>query len=339
MNTIVLQSPGNFVAAQRDAHRACGAGEVRVGIRRIGICGTDLHAFKGDQPFFKYPRVLGHELGVEVLETGAGVSGLDVGDYCAVEPYLHCGKCPACLSGKTNCCEHLVVLGVHEDGGMTEELVLPAGKLHRSDVLPLEHLALVEMLSIGAHAVARAGIQVQDKVLVVGAGPIGLSVCQFVKLAGADPVVFELDPQRRAFCESFLGVSTCIAPDQNPPAQLRELMQGTLPDVVFDATGSSRSMHQAFDLVGTGGKLVFVGLVLGDIAFHNPEFHRKELTLLSSRNATSADFSYVIRMLEAGHINLTPWITHRTDFDSLITAFPDWLTRDAGVVKAMVDVA
>ncbi|MEM8487847.1 MAG: zinc-binding alcohol dehydrogenase family protein [Bacteroidota bacterium] len=338
MKTIVLQEPGRFVAEARESIRACAAGEARVKIRRIGVCGTDLHAFEGDQPFFKYPRVLGHELGVEVAEVGKGVTGIAIGDYCAVEPYLNCGKCPACISGRTNCCEQLIVLGVHEDGGMAESLVVPAGKLHRSDVLPLEHLALVEMLSIGAHAVSRAAVKVQDKVLVVGAGPIGLSVSQFVKLAGAEPVVFELDPSRRAFCEEFLGISTCVAPTANPVAQLRELLNGAMPDIVFDATGSSRSMHQSFELVGTAGKLVFVGLVLGDIAFHNPEFHRKELTLMSSRNATAADFAYVIRMLEAGHINLTPWITHRAAFDDMIATFPDWLDRDAGVVKAMIDL-
>ncbi len=338
MNTIVLQKPGEFIYDRRDALHDCGPDDVRVKVRRIGVCGTDLHAFKGDQPFFKYPRVLGHELGVEVMAVGDNVTGFECGDFCAVEPYINCGKCRACKTGKTNCCAHLVVLGVHEDGGMTEMMHVPARKLHRSHVLPLEHLALVEMLSIGAHAVSRAQVQAGDNVLVVGAGPIGLSVSQFVKLAGAEPVVFELDAQRRAFCRAFPGIESCIAPGEHPMMQLRDLMDGALPDIVFDATGNSRSMHQAFELVGTGGKLVFVGLVLGDIAFHNPEFHRKEVTLMSSRNATADDFAYVIRMLEAGRINLTPWITHRAPFHDMVSAFPGWLDRDAGVVKAMIDI-
>lgn len=337
MKTLVLESPGTFKTEDRPAPGEMGPDEVRVRVRRIGVCGTDLHAFKGDQPFFSYPRVLGHELGVEVLDPG--LSGLEAGDHCAVEPYLHCGACPACKAGRTNCCQKLVVLGVHEDGGMTGELVLPAAKLHPSKSLPLEHLALVEMLTIGAHAVGRAGLNARHRVLVVGAGPIGLSVAQFALLAGAEPVVFEMDALRRAFCYNFLGIEHCMAPGDNPMAQLRKVFDGALPDVVFDATGNALSMHRSFSFVESGGTLVFVGLILGEISFHNPEFHRKEMTLLSSRNATSGDFEYVIRMLEAGKINLTPWITHRTPFENVPADFSRWLDRAEGVVKAMVDVA
>ncbi|MFK7845667.1 MAG: zinc-binding alcohol dehydrogenase family protein [Rhodothermales bacterium] len=338
MNTLVLKEPGQFAFENRPALVEPAQGDVRVRVRRIGVCGTDLHAFKGDQPFFNYPRVLGHELGVEVLSLGSESSGLQVGDYCAIEPYLNCGVCVPCKSGKTNCCEKLLVLGVHEDGGMTEEMIVPAAKLHKSASLPLEHLALVEMLSIGAHAVSRAKLEIQDKVLVVGAGPIGLSVIQFAKLAGVEPVVFEMDETRRAFCSSFLGIDACVAPAENPMDQLRELMHGALPDVVFDATGNSTSMHRSFELIGAGGTLVFVGLILGDISFYNPEFHRKELTLKSSRNATSSDFDYVVRMLESGKINITPWITHRTNFNNTLNEFPSWLKREEGVVKAMIDL-
>ena len=338
MNTIVLNEPGSFSFENRTLDALTSETDARVRVRRIGVCGTDLHAFKGDQPFFSYPRVLGHELGVEIVSLGSEGAGLEVGDYCAVEPYLNCGRCAPCKSGKTNCCEKLHVLGVHEDGGMTEEMIVPMAKLHKSKRLPLEHLALVEMLSIGAHAVARAGLNIQDKVLVVGAGPIGLSVIQFAKIAGVEPIVFEMDEQRRRFCRSFLNVDLCVAPESNPMDQLRELTGGALPDVVFDATGNSQSMHRSFELAGAGGTLVFVGLILGDISFYNPEFHRKELTLKSSRNATSSDFDYVVRMLESGKINITPWITHRTSFGNTIDEFPSWLKREEGVVKAMIDL-
>lgn len=338
MNTIVLSEPGKFRFEDRTAKTTMGPSDVRVKVRRIGICGTDLHAFKGDQPFFSYPRVLGHELAVEVIESGEVDAGLTAGDYCSVEPYLNCGNCSPCRAGRTNCCEQLVVLGVHEDGGMTDEIVVPANKLHKSSRLPLEHLALVEMLTIGAHAVARARLDTQDRVVVVGAGPIGLSVAQFVKLAGIDPVVLEMDAQRRTFCSTFLGIDACIDPGQNVMEQLREVMHGCLPDVVFDATGNSISMHRSFELVASGGTLVFVGLIQGDISFFNPEFHRKEMTLMSSRNATANDFEYVIRMLESGKINLTPWITHRASFGDTIKVFPRWLNREEGVVKAMIDV-
>lgn len=338
MKTIVLSKPGLFEVEDRPEPEPLKSGEALVSIRRVGVCGTDLHAFKGDQPFFSYPRVLGHELGVEVVAVHESNGQLDIGDFCTVEPYLHCGRCGPCKKGRTNCCESLHVFGVHSDGGLCKFMKVPAAKLHRSSNLPLEHLALVEMLSIGAHAVSRSGATARDHVLVIGAGPIGLGVTQFAQLIGAEPVVLEVDQQRRDFCQRFLGIEHCVAPTDDTQEQLRHYFDGNLPDIVFDATGNRASMHAAFGLVASGGTLVLVGLFVGDLSFHDPEFHRKELTLMSSRNATSADFNYVIQMLESGKINLTPWITHRAAFDDMITTFPTWLKRETGVVKAMIDI-
>ena len=338
MKTVVLEHPGSFTLEDRPLPDFSQPSETLVQVRRIGVCGTDLHAFKGDQPFFSYPRVLGHELGVEVLEVGDSSAHVGVGDYCAVEPYYNCGVCSACRIGKTNCCEQLSVLGVHEDGGMCEHVVIPTHKLHPSSILPLEHLALVEMLTIGAHAVRRAQIQAQHRVAVIGAGPIGLGAIQFSRLAGAEPVVLEIDERRRAFCADFLGIENPINPLETPVDKLKDHFGGDLPDIVLDATGNPTSMHNAFDYVSAAGTLVFIGLFVGDISFHDPEFHRRELTLMSSRNATASDFSYVIRMLERGRINLNPWITHRTELGFVTDEFASWLDRDQGVIKAMIDI-
>ena len=337
MKTLVLETPGAFVTQHRPSLAPPELGEARVRIRRIGVCGTDLHAFKGDQPFFSYPRVLGHELGVEVLEVN-GESSLEAGQYCTVEPYLACGQCGPCKQGKTNCCTELVVLGVHEDGGMCEEMNLPLDRLHASSSLPLEHLALVEPLCIGAHAVARAGIGARDHVAIVGAGPIGLATAQFALLAGAEPIIVEVSAHRKAFCEQFMDVKGCVDGAAGTEEALKEAFGGDLPDVVFDANGNANAMTKAFDLVASGGKLVFVGLVKDHISFYDPEFHRRELTLLSSRNATGSDFRYVIEMLEEGRINLTPWITHRASLDEVAESFPEWLDPESEVVKAMIDV-
>ena len=338
MKTVILDKPGSFALTNRPEPALSRPDEAIVRVRRIGVCGTDLHAYKGDQPFFSYPRVLGHELGVEILELGQSSPLLRVGDYCSVEPYYNCEACSACKMGKTNCCESLKVIGVHEDGGMCEILSVPMNKLHPSRELPLEHLSLVEMLTIGAHAVWRAKVSPRDKVLVIGAGPIGLSAIQFVRLAGADPVVFEMDPARRSFCKNFLGVDRVLDPADEPLEKLKQYLNGALPDVVLDATGNPTSMQNAFNYTGSGGRLVMIGLFIGDLSFYDPEFHRKELTLMSSRNATPADFDYVIRMLEEGRINLNPWITHRTDIDSVVDVFPSFLDKSQCVVKAMIDV-
>ncbi|MCX6047055.1 MAG: zinc-binding alcohol dehydrogenase family protein [Chloroflexi bacterium] len=339
MKTIILEQPGQFRLTETEAPTQPGAGEALVRVRRVGICGTDLHAFRGRQPFFSYPRILGHELGVEIVALGANDPnlGLKVGDVCAVEPYLNCGQCSACRRGKTNCCQNLKVLGVHTDGGMREWITVPVTKLHKAKSATLDHLALVEMLCIGAHAVRRAQLEPGEPVLVIGAGPIGLSTIQFAKLAGANVTVMEMSDKRMEFAQRHLAIDQWVDGRQEPVPQLQALLGGELPTTVFDATGNPQSMMKAFNLGAQGGKLVFVGLVQGELSFQDPEFHRREMTLFASRNATSADFAYVIQMIDEGKINLDPWITHRASPEELITEFANWLDPERGVVKAMLE--
>jgi 2-desacetyl-2-hydroxyethyl bacteriochlorophyllide A dehydrogenase len=316
-------------------------------VRRIGICGTDLHAYQGNQPFFTYPRVLGHELGVEVVEVADGPEGgegIRAGDRCAVEPYLSCGSCIACRSGKTNCCVRLEVLGVHADGGMRELIALPVRALHRSDTLSLDQLALVEPLCVGAHAVTRAGIDADECVLVIGAGPIGLSVIQFASLAGAKVLVMDVNRDRLEFAREHFQVEAVIEAGEGAAGEagidrVHALTDGDMPAVVFDATGNQRSMTGAFDLPAHGGRLVLVGLFQGDVTFHDPAAHRRELTLLCSRNASAADFRRVIGLLESGRVATAQWISHRVPFgDGVIDGFPQWLDPQSRFIKAVIDV-
>ena len=339
MKTIVLQEPGRLCLAEAASPGPPGPGEALVRVHRVGICGSDLHAFRGRQSFITYPRILGHELGVEVvaLGSGAGEAGLRVGDRCCVEPYLDCGRCSACRRGKPNCCLNLGVLGIHVDGGMQELLRLPVAKLHRSSRLSYDELALVETLCIGAHAVGRARLRAEDSVLVIGSGPIGMSVIQFVQAAGIHPIVVEVLDSRLEFCRRQLGVECLVDGRRDPEPQIRGHLAGDLPTAVFDATGNTRSMHQAFGYVAHGGRLVFVGHVRDDITFHDPDFHLRELTLLASRNATSEDFARVLGLVEAGKVNLGPWITHRASPEDIVSEFPRWLEPGSGVVKAVLE--
>jgi len=336
MKTLMLETPGALRFTETAEPPAPGPGEALIRVRQVGVCGTDYHAFLGEQPFFTYPRVLGHELGVEVVAVGPGVDDLEVGARCAVEPYFSCGHCPACHRGTTNCCVNLRVFGVHIDGGLRERAVVPAARLHAAPGLSFEQLALVEPLSIGAHAVARAALSDGERVLVVGAGPIGLSVIQFALLAGADVTVMDISAQRLTFCRRLWPRVTVIDARDNPLAALQAQVGDDLPTAVFDATGNQRSMMASFQYAAHGGRLIFVGLFQGDVTFHDPDFHRRELTLLATRNATGADFRRIIGYLEASQLDLSPWITHRASFDTLIDAFPGWLTRDSGVIKAVV---
>jgi 2-desacetyl-2-hydroxyethyl bacteriochlorophyllide A dehydrogenase len=311
MLQVTLVTPGRFAGGQAPVpDRPEGHALVRV--HRVGVCGTDLHAFRGRQPFFNYPRVLGHELGVEVLDAGGGADALPAGVHCAVEPYLNCGTCVACRHGRPNCCSRLSVIGVHQDGGMREVITVPAGKLHASSRLSYEQLALVETLAIGAHAVERAEVAGDQFVLVIGAGPIGLSVVQFARAAGARVAVLDTSPARLGLCRGAWQVEHVVdGRSATAEAEVMAIGGGDLPAVVFDATGNPQSMCAAFGWPCAGGRLVFVGLVQGEISFNDPDFHRRELTLLATRNARPESFRAIIAAIEAGRIDTAPWITHR----------------------------
>ena len=337
MKAIVLEQPGTFRLTTMDEPGTPGPGEALVRVRQVGVCGTDLHAYQGTQPFFTYPRILGHELSVEVVATGALEQELAPGTLCAVEPYFHCGRCPACRRGKPNCCLNLQVFGVHIDGGMREFAHIPTRYLHPSQALSYEQLALVEPLAIGSHAVSRAQINEGEQVLVVGAGPIGLAVTQFALLAGARVSVMDVSEQRLASCRRYWPQVTCIDGRDKPSTTLQRQFGDDLPTVVFDATGNVQSMQAAFSYVGHGGRLIFVGLFQGDITFHDPEFHRRELTLLSSRNATATDFRQIITFLEKDQINLAPWITYHAGVDAVPDTFPNWFNYESGIIKAMIE--
>ena len=338
MKTITLEEPGRFSLTETPAPtEGLGVDEALVRVRKVGICGTDLHAFRGKQPFFTYPRILGHELGVEIVQAASNSRGLKPGDLCAVEPYLNCGRCVACRRGKTNCCTTLKVLGVHIDGGMREFIKVPLSKLHKSATLSLDQLALIETLGIGAHAVDRARLEAGETVLVVGAGPIGLSVIQFAQLAQVKLIVLDINEQRLDFCKRHLKVEHTILAQNNSLQQLQELSSGELATAVFDATGNSGSMHESFRYLANGGRLVFVGLFQGDVTFNDPDFHRRELSILATRNSTSADFGRIVKYVESGVIDTNPWITHRASCVEMPAEFAGWLEPRAGVIKAVVE--
>ena len=337
MLSISLDQPGHF-SAQTDAPEPTpGPGEALVRVHRIGVCGTDLHAFAGRQPFFAFPRILGHELGVEIVDPGDVPGDLQAGDRCSVEPYLNCGHCVACRHGKPNCCASLRVMGVHIDGGMRPLLCVPAHKLHKSATLDYEQLALIETLGIGAHAVERAAPTAADFVLVIGAGPIGLSVVPFAVESGARVAVMDLAQDRLDFCQRECPSIHRVTAGPDAIDQLKVIGDGDLPTVVIDATGNPKSMASTFELVSPGGRIVFVGLFQGDVSFNDPNFHRREITLMASRNALPGTFRSIINLVEAGKLDPRRWITHRTTLADVPTTFPTF-PGAPGLVKAMIEV-
>jgi alcohol dehydrogenase len=340
MKALQLVEPKHWQLIDIQEPPAPAAGEAVVRVHEVGICGTDYSGYLGKMPFYSYPRIPGHELGVEVVAVGEGVNNVQPGDRCSVEPYINCQQCYSCRSGHTNCCEHHQTLGVHCDGGMRPMFTLPARKLHISRKLSFEQLALVETLAIGCHAVERGAPKPGEVVLVIGAGPIGLSVVEFAKLSGARTVVMDTNERRLEFVRDSMKVpDTLLSKDVEENVKALEAIgSGTLPQVVIDATGSHHSMSAALRYLSFAGRLVYVGVTSEELHFGHPLMHRRELTLLASRNALSTDFSRIIQLIEDGKIDTNPWITHRAPLEEVQERFADWLNPANGVLKAVVSV-
>lgn len=339
MKAIRLREPGKWETLEiTTADENLALGEALLKIKKIGVCGTDLHAFRGTQPFFNYPRILGHELAVEVVAIADDVENVKVGDLCSVEPYYNDIIGQAVRRGKTNCGEHLKVLGVHVDGGMCEYIKYPAKFLHTSNQLSEDQLALIEPLAIGCHAVDRARIHKEDIVLVIGAGPIGLGTIQFAQLTGARVIAMDIDQGKLQKCKDITGISDLLTAEGEVEEKLRQMLEGDLPTVILDATGNSKSMMNTFDYVAAGGTIVFIGLFIGDVVFHDPLFHKKEITLMASRAAMSKDFSRIIRLVEQGKIDPSAYITHRLEFDQIPSEFEKLYDKGSGLIKAIIDL-
>lgn len=322
MKQIVLEHPGKF--AERAAPEPIAEpGEALIRMERVGVCGSDFHAFTGSHPVYTYPRILGHELSGVVIEAPENPKGIRAGDRCAVEPYMSCGKCRACLHGKRNCCENIRLLGIHVDGGMQEYLSVSIELLHKSEKLSLDQLALVETLGIGAHAVARGNVEKDQEVLVVGAGPIGIAVAQFATVAQSTVHIVEKNEWRRRFVEK-MGYTT--SPE----------IGGRQADAVFDATGNPQAMSHSLAAVATAGNLIFVGLTNKLVPIDDALFHKKEVTLYSSRNSAGL-FPSIIQLIEQGEVDTSYWITDRLALSEVPSQFES-LTKKKSLIKAIVNV-
>jgi 2-desacetyl-2-hydroxyethyl bacteriochlorophyllide A dehydrogenase len=334
MRVLTCTTPGSF-AYSETAKPVLKEGHTLLQVKRVGVCGTDLHAFEGTQPFFSYPRILGHEIAAVIVETDR--NDFETGEAVTIIPYFNCGNCIACRSGKPNCCAQLQVCGVHIDGGMADYLSVPSYSLVHGHGLNFDELALVEPLAIGAHGIRRAGIQKNEFALVVGAGPIGIGVIEFARIAGAQVIVMDVRENRLDFCGTRLQVRHTINPSkENAIEKLMKITGGEMPSVVIDATGNLAAINHSFQYLSQGGRYVLVGLQKGGISFSHPEFHKREATLMSSRNATREDFTHVMDCIKKGWIKPADYITHRTGFEHVQNEFSQWLDPANRVIKAMI---
>ena len=336
MKVLLCDEPGRLRLTERP-EPVPAEGEALVRIRRVGICGTDFHIYQGKHPFLQYPRVMGHELSGTIERAPAG-SGLVAGQNCYIVPYLSCGHCVACRKGVTNACQNISVLGVHCDGGMAELISVPARNVVPVGDTPLDDAAMIEFLAIGAHGVNRGGIAAEDRVLVVGSGPIGMSAVIFAKARGAHVTVMDLREDRLAFTQDALGADALLRADDEAEAKAGAATAGDFYDCVIDCTGNRAAMQRGFGFVGHGGRYVLVSVVRDDIVFSDPEFHKRETTLFASRNAQPDDFAEVVRQMQAGRVPTRALRTHRGALADGPELFRDWLRPEAGVIKAILEL-
>jgi 2-desacetyl-2-hydroxyethyl bacteriochlorophyllide A dehydrogenase len=337
MKALVCEQPGSFQYVTKE-QPAAEKGRAILKVKRIGICGTDLHAFEGTQPFFAYPRVLGHELGCEIADVDPS-TGFTIGERVTLIPYFNCGECIACRNGLPNCCAAINVFGVHVDGGMTEFISVPVSALLHGGDMSFDELALVEPLAIGAHGIGRAGVRPGEFVLVIGAGPIGLGIMEFGRIAGGQVIAMDVNDNRLNFCKDKLNVQHTINPlNEDVLQRLKEITNGDMPTVVIDATGNQKAINSAFLYMAHGARYVLVGLQKGELIVSHPEFHKREATLMSSRNATQEDFDHVMNCMKQKLVDPSTYITHRVQFDEVKVNFESWLDPKNGVIKAMVEL-
>lgn len=340
MKAIEFTAPETITLIDAPDAPAPGPGEAAVRTHRMGICGTDLACYLGRFPFFSYPRIPGHELGLEVVAVGDGVDHVKPGDRCSLEPYVNDPGSRTSRAGHSNCCPSVEVIGVHTPGGLRQgTFTVPARKLHPGNDLSYDQLALIETLAIGFHAVERARPRAGETVLVIGAGPIGLACLEFLRLIeGVTPLVMDRVPGRLDFCRETLGIEGILAGDEAIGA-LEEKTHGQLAEVVIDATGSPASMSTCFDFAAFAGRVVYVGITTAELTFpHAPVFHRRELTLLASRNALPQDFEQIIALIRAGRIDTDKWITHRLPFDQVPDGFARFTDPTTGAIKALIEI-
>lgn len=335
MQIIVCNKPGKLEYKEEVCNRV-NPGFSLLKVKAIGICGTDLHAFEGTQPYFSYPRVLGHEIAAEVVETSN--PEFQKGQSVTVIPYFNCGKCAACQMGKENCCVSLQVFGVHIDGGMKELIQVPNSSLVSGEGLRTEELALVEPFSIALHAVKRAQLESSEITVIVGAGPIGIATAIFAIERGAKVLLLDNNDDRLKVAEAMLeNIETYNVKSGSVLEKLKDFSKGEMANVVFDASGNLEAINSSFQYLAHAGKFILIGLQGGDIRFNHPEFHKREATLMSSRNANRKDFEEVISFLKARKVNLEHFITHKIAFEDLRDRFQNLLDPKERVIKAIVE--
>ena len=336
MKAVRIAAEGRCEIADID-RPAPGAGEVMLAVRHVGLCGSDLNTFKGLNPLVELPRIPGHEIGGEVVGVGAGVDAGLIGQRAIVVPYTNCGTCSSCRKGRLNACRYNKTLGVQQEGGLAEFLVLPAEKIILNATLAPARLALVEPLSVGFHAVARGAVQAGDIVVVLGCGMIGMGAIIGAAARGARVIAVDVNAQKAEFARQFGAADVIVAGAEDVAQRIEALTNGDGADVVIEAVGLPLTFTQAIDFAGFAGRVVYVGYSKAPVSYETRFFNLKELDILGSRNATRADFEAVVAYLETLGAKADALISKRFSFAEADKALPFWVDNP-DALKIVVEV-
>ena len=297
-----------------------GIGEVMIRVRAVGICGTDVHAYRGEHPIIQFPRVLGHEISGEVVAVGEGVGGLHPGDHVVVNPMLNCGKCYPCRQGRPNCCVNLRFIGAHIDGGYSEFICIPGDHaLVIPPSMPFDTAALCEPLTIGAHAVERGAIQDGDTVAIIGAGTIGLATLLMAKMFDVRVIMIDRVDWKLEFARKLGADFTVNVKKDDPISSIFEFTGGDGANVVVEAVGTAETVQSTVSLVSYAGRIVLQAITSRQIVSRFFELLKKEVSFIPSRNSGTR-FPYVVKLMSEGRVDPSQFITHRLPLEAVAEA-------------------
>lgn len=336
MKAVRLTAPGKIEIIEKEPPRIKKE-EVLLKVQYIGLCGTDLNAYRGTMPLLSYPRIPGHEVSAVIVETGADVpASWRAGDHVTVNPYSHCGACSACKAKKYNACEYNETLGVQRDGAMQEWIAIHYSKLLRNAALGDKELALVEPLSVGYHAVNRGSVSNNDNVLVQGCGMIGIGAALAAIRLKSRVIVSDIDEHRLPLLKTLGAAHTVHVQNNDLEAHIKELTGGQGVDVCIEAVGAASTYQAAIAVSAYTGRVVFIGYAKEKVTFDTSLFVKKELTIRGSRNALH-EFDDVLKMLAERSFPAEKLITGIYPFTEAAQAFHDWHTDPRSHIKILLD--
>lgn len=313
-----------------------GPGEVLLKVDAVGICGSDYALFLGTHPLSQFPQVQGHEFCATVLEAGEGSrESFAPGDRVAVEPLIACGRCYPCSLGRYNCCERLEILGVHRPGALQEELVVDAKQLHPIGEVPAEVAAFAEPMSIALQAIRRGAVGDGDRVLILGAGPIGLAALIAARSRGARVVSSDPVPERRAHAERC-GAELVFDGGDEVAKRVLDWSEGG-PTAVIDAVGAPVTIRLAAELVAPAGRLIVIGISTSEVSLPIAPLTRKEISIHGSRNSAGI-FPDAVDLVTEHEAEISPLITHRIDLGEVRETIELAIAHPELVEKAVTTV-